>query len=272
MKRIVLVGGGNMGEALIAGLIASKQWKPSQIIVTDVRPEQLERLKAKYRVGTSADNRWAAREASIILLAVKPQQMRHVLEDLGPIIRQEQLVLSIAAGISTAFLEKFLAKGVPTVRVMPNTPALVGAGASGLARGKWATLSHEKAATAILATVGRVVTVDEKDMDAVTAVSGSGPAYVFYLAEAMKEAAVRLGLAPTVADVLVRQTLKGAGQLLAQSHEEAQTLRHRVTSPGGTTEAALNVLKGGRLKGLFLRALKRAAQRSHELAREAASQ
>jgi pyrroline-5-carboxylate reductase len=138
MKRLVLVGGGNMGEALIAGLVRSGGWKPSQITVTDVRPEQLERLQKIYKVGTSPDNRWAAREADIILLAVKPQHMKHVLEELGPVIRPAQLILSIAAGISTGFLERFLAKQVPTVRVMPNTPALVGAGAAGIAGGRWA--------------------------------------------------------------------------------------------------------------------------------------
>lgn len=270
MKRLVSVGGGNMGEALVAGLIRAGRFKPSQIIVTDVRPEQLERLKKTYRVGTSADNRWAAREADVILLAVKPQQIRHVLEDLGPVLRKEQLVLSIAAGITTEVIERFLAKGVPVVRVMPNTPALVGLGASALCRGRWANETHEKIAEGILSTVGTVVTVAEKDMDAVTAVSGSGPAYVFYLAEAMKDAGIRLGLAPHVADSLVRQTLKGAGHLLAQSHEEAQTLRQRVTSPGGTTEAAVKVLQGGGLKGIFLRALKRASKRSREMSREAA--
>jgi pyrroline-5-carboxylate reductase len=256
-----------MGEALVAGLIRSRRWKPSQITVTDVRPEQLERLKKNYKVRTSADNRWAVRDADIVLLAVKPQHMKHVLEDLGPVIRQSQLVLSIAAGITTTFLETFLAKGVPTIRVMPNTPALVGAGASGLARGRWAKDAHEKTAQSILSTVGMVTVVSEKEMDAVTAVSGSGPAYVFYVAEAMLDAAVSLGLAPHVADSLVRQTIKGAGELLAQSHEGPQTLRERVTSPGGTTEAALKVLEGAKLKRIFLKALKKASQRSQELSR-----
>ena len=267
MKRIVLVGGGNMGEALVAGLIRSKHWKPSQITVTDVRAEQLERLRKSYKVRTSEDNRWAARDADLILLAVKPQQMKHVLEELGPVIRQSQLVLSIAAGITTTFLESHLAKGVPTVRVMPNMPALVGAGASVLALGRWAKEPHEKIAQEILGTVGQVSTVAEKDMDAVTAVSGSGPAYVFYFAEAMTEAGVKLGLAPHIADALVRQTIRGAGQLLFQSHEAASTLRQRVTSPGGTTEAALKSMEKARLKATFSKALKRAAVRSQELSK-----
>lgn len=272
MKRIVFVGGGNMGEALVAGLIRSGRWKPSQITVTDVRAEQLERLRKTYRVRISADNRWAARDADVILLAVKPQQIRHVLEDLGPVIRQSQLVLSIAAGIRTGFLERFLAKGVPTIRIMPNTPALVGVGAAVLACGRWAKPADEKTAQAIFETVGTVATVIESEMDAVTALSGSGPAYVFYLAEALREAGVALGLAPHVADPLVRQTLRGAGQLLAQSHEEPHTLRQKVTSPGGTTEAALKVLERSGFKTIFARALRRAAQRSRELSREASNE
>src|SRR5579864_3845591 len=146
MKRLVLVGGGNMGEALIAGLIRSRHWKPSQIIVCDIRHDQLAQLQLRYKVRASADNRWAVRDADIVLLAVKPQHMRHVLEDLGPVIRQSQLVLSIAAGITTGFIERFLAKRVPVIRVMPNTPALVGMGAAGLARGRWARTAHEKTA------------------------------------------------------------------------------------------------------------------------------
>ena len=258
-----------MGEALIAGLVRSGHWKPSQITVCDVRHDQLAQLQLRYKVRASADNRWAVRDADIILLAVKPQHMRHLLEELGPVIRQSQLVLSIAAGITTGLMEKFLAKGVPVIRIMPNTPALVGAGAAALARGRYAKESHEKTAEAIFQTVGTAVSVSEADMDAVTALSGSGPAYVFYLAEAMTEAGHSLGLAPHVVQGLVRQTIKGAGQLLAQSHEEAHTLRQRVTSPGGTTEAALKVLEAARVRSIFSRALKRASQRSQELSKEA---
>lgn len=265
MKKLVLVGGGNMGEALVAGLIRSKRWKPSQITVTDVRADQLAHLRKKYRVSTSPDNRWAARETDILVLAVKPQHMKHVLEELGPVMRKTQLVLSIAAGIPTRFIESFLAKGVPVIRVMPNTPSLIGLGAAAVARGQWATKSHEAIAAGILSTVGTVVTVSERDIDAVTAVSGSGPAYVFFLAEMMKEIGADLGLAPHVADTLVRQTVRGAGQLLAQSHEEPQTLRQRVTSPGGTTEAALKILEQRKVRSIFAQALKRAAQRSQEL-------
>jgi pyrroline-5-carboxylate reductase len=266
LKTLVLVGGGNMGEALVSGLIRSGHWKPSQILVCDVRHDQLAQLQLRYKVKACADNRWAAREADIILLAVKPQHMGSLLQEIGPIIQTSQLILSIAAGIPTAYIQKYLAKGVPVMRIMPNTPALVGEGAAAIARGRWAKASHEKIVQSIFETVGSVVTVPEKDMDAVTALSGSGPAYLFYLAEAMQDAGARMGLAPQIADSLVRQTLKGAGKLLAQSHEEARTLRQRVTSPGGTTEAALKFLEKKGIRASITKAIQRARQRAQELA------
>ncbi len=266
-KLIVFVGGGNMGEALISGLLRSTHWKPSQIIACDVRHDQLANLQLRYKVRASADNRWAVRQAGIVLLAVKPQQMKHVLEELGPVVRRKHLVLSIAAGITTSFIEGFLAKGVPVIRIMPNTPALIGQGMAVIARGRFARHAHERTARGIMETVGKVVSVPEREMNAVTAVSGSGPAYVFYVAEAMTEAGVKMGLPAQVADQLVRQTIKGAGALLAQSNEDARTLRERVTSPGGTTEAALKVMEGAKIRGIFMKALKSAKDRSNELSR-----
>ncbi len=254
-----------MGEALIAGLLKSGHWKPSQIVVCDIRHDQLVKLQRRYKVRTSADSRRSVCGASVILLAVKPQHMKDVLEDLGPVIKKNQLVLSIAAGVTTAMMESFLAKGVPLVRVMPNTPALVGLGMAALARGKAARQSHLRMAMGILGTVGAVVSIPERAMDAVTAVSGSGPAYIFYVAEAMKDAAITMGLAPQVADQLVRQTIRGAGVLLAQSQEELKTLRARVTSPGGTTEAALKIMERAKVRAIFQKALTRAQERSREL-------
>ncbi len=266
-KKLVLVGGGNMGEALVAGLLRSLRWTPSQITVTDVRPETLNRLKKTYRILTTSNNTLAVQGADIVLLAVKPQQIRSLLTEIGSLMRPRQLVLSIAAGVTTAQIESSLPSGVPVVRVMPNTPALVGCGAAALCLGRFAQAKHGKVAQAILETVGIVETISEKDMDAVTAVSGSGPAYVFYVAEAMKEAGVRLGLAPQVCDRLVRHTIQGAGKLLAQSADDAQTLRTRVTSPGGTTEAALQVMDAEQLKAIFAKALRGACHRSLELSK-----
>lgn len=254
-----------MGEALVAGLLNSGHWQPSQITVCDVRHDRLASLQRRYKVKTSAHNRRPVRRADVVLLAVKPQHMKHVLEDIGPVIRPSQLILSIAAGITTRFIEKFLARGVPVLRIMPNTPALVGQGMAAIARGRFAKESHQHVARSIMETVGRVVTVPEKEMNAVTAVSGSGPAYVFYLAEAMRDAGVKLGLAPQIADQLVRQTVKGAGALLAQSRDEAHTLREHVTSPGGTTEAALKIMEKANVRKIISEALRRAAERSREL-------
>jgi len=267
LKKLVVVGGGNMGEALVAGLLRSKKWAPGQITVTDVRREALKRLARTFRVKTQTDNRLVIGKADIVLLAVKPQIIASVLADIGPMLLSKQLVLSIAAGKTTAFIEKYLPKGIPVVRVMPNTPALVGCGASGVCKGRFAKASHLNMARAILETVGTVQVVSEKEMDAVTAVSGSGPAYIFYVAEAMKAASVSLGLKPAVADHLVRQTIKGAGELLAQSPDEPELLRQKVTSPGGTTEAALKVLQSAGLKPIFSKALKKAHQRSVELSK-----
>ena len=269
-KTIVFLGGGNMGEALVAGLLAAKRWPSSSVTVTDKRPEQLIRLKKKYRVGVAADNRTAVKGKAVLVLAVKPQQMREVLTEIASVVSTKTLVLSIAAGIPCALIETFLKPGTPVVRVMPNTPALVGAGAAAIAGGRAAKASHLKVADSILSTVGTVVRVPESAMDAVTAVSGSGPAYVFYVAEAMIDAGVALGLSPTTAGALVRQTILGAGKLLSSSPEEPQELRRRVTSPGGTTQAALDVLEYGNLKALFSKALHRAAERSDQLSREAA--
>jgi pyrroline-5-carboxylate reductase len=267
-KKIVFVGGGNMGEALVAGLLRSGHWKPSQITVCDIRPDQLAVLRSRYKIHVSTDNRREVSAADITLLAVKPQQMMSVLMDLAPVLRKSQLVLSIAAGIPTRRIEKCLARSVPVIRIMPNTPALISQGMAAISLGRSARSTHERLARSIMETVGNVVTVPEKRMDAVTAVSGSGPAYVFYLAEAMRDAGVELGLPPAVADQLVRQTLKGAGALLAQSQDEAHTLRQRVTSPGGTTEAALKIMEKANVRTIVSKALKGAAERSRQLSQE----
>jgi len=265
MKLLTIIGGGNMGEAILAGLLRSGQWKPHQITVCDVRPEQRAFLKKRYRVGIASENSLAIRKASIILLAVKPQQMKALLQELKPFVTRKQLVLSIAAGISTQTIESLLIDGIPVVRIMPNTPALVSAGAAAISKGRVAKAIHERIALSIFSTIGIAVPVSENQMDAVTAISGSGPAYVFYLAEAMNQAALDLGLSPKIADVLVRQTIQGSGLLLLKSKESAIVLRQRVTSPGGTTEAAIRTLEETQVSRHFIQAIGRARERSKEL-------
>lgn len=268
-QHLVLIGGGNMGEALVAGLLRSKQWKPAQITVADIRTEALNRVEKLYEVGTTGDAPKAVRSSSIIILAVKPQHARDVIRDIAPAVGPDQLLISIAAGLTTACLESHLAKGVPVIRMMPNMPAVIGMAASTVARGRHAAEAHLQQAVAIFSTVGVVEEVRESDMDAVTAVSGSGPAYVFYLAEAMRDAAVQMGLARRVADRLVRQTIRGTGEMLARSSDPPEVLRQRVSSPGGTTEAAIRTFDQAKLRSIFSKALHNARRRARELSKEA---
>ncbi len=262
---IAVLGGGNMGQALVAGLLKAKVLPPARIHVTDVRPEALKELKKKYKVAVGGDNRAAAAKASVVLLCVKPQQMGEALESLKGAGDPGRLVISIAAGIRSDFIEAALGSDAAVVRVMPNTPALLRAGALAYCLGRNAGPAHEKIARKILSAVGNLWKLDESHMDAVTALSGSGPAYVFLLAECMAAAGEKLGLPTDVAQGLARQTVYGSGLMLRSSPESAATLRERVTSPGGTTAAALAVLGEADVKGIFERALSAACRRSREL-------
>ena len=264
-KTIVFLGAGNMGEALIRGLLSAKTVLPSQIIATDVRAEQREFLAKKFRVRTLNDNAEAVRVADIVVLAVKPQQMGEVLAGFKPVMSPSKLVVSIATGVTTDFIERELGDKARVVRVMPNTPALVGVGAAALAKGAHATDDDLEAAESIFAAVGISVRVEEKLLDTVTALSGSGPAYVFYMTEAMIKAGVAAGLDEGLAKKLAVQTVYGAGKLLVESGEEPASLRRKVTSPGGTTEAALKVMSERKLEEVFAEAIKAAEKRSREL-------
>lgn len=264
-KTIAFIGAGNMAEALIRGLLSSKTARPGQIIATDVRPERLEQLHRAYAIHTSADNAKAAAKADIIVLAVKPQQMDAALKDLKSEISNLKLVVSIAAGVPTARIERELGGEPRVVRTMPNTPALVGAGAAALCRGRFATEADLATAEQILSAVGIVVRTDEEHLDAVTALSGSGPAYIFFMTEAMIAAGVEAGLSEEVAKRLAVQTVFGAGKLLAESGELPQELRRKVTSPGGTTEAALKVKMERGFAKIVAEAIHAAARRSREL-------
>lgn len=265
-KRVALIGGGNMGAALAGGLLASKRVRPSQIWITDVRRDALSSLKKKLGVRVGSDNLAAARKSAVLLLCVKPQQMADVLNGLRGAVTSRHLVISIAAGIRTGFIEKRLGARVPVIRVMPNTPALLRAGALVYCLGRSAKRSHENLAKEILETAGKVWKASREDwLDAVTALSGSGPAYVFLLAECLEQAGRKLRLPPALAEALARRTIYGAGLMLDQNPEPAAVLRQRVTSPGGTTEAALKVLNRAGLTKIFENALKAATKRSRQL-------
>jgi len=264
MKMIGFIGAGNMAEALIKGIIAAKVYKPENVFISDIRPERLKLIAEQYHVQPLKTNTQLAAKVDTLVLSVKPQNMTDVLAEIKGSLRKDTLVISIAAGTKTAGIAEFLGD-VPVVRVMPNTPALVGEGAAALYANRAAS-NRLDAALEIFSAVGIAVVVDDEDlMDAVTAVSGSGPAYYFLLMEEMIKAAIELGLSADTAKQLVLQTAKGAALLAEQYGQTPTQLREKVTSPGGTTEAALGVLAKGRFGPLVSEAIKKARDRSRQL-------
>jgi len=266
--KLTFIGGGNMAAALIAGL-AGQMTPGENIHVVDPNPAQLERLADSFGVSTAAaiDEKVAA--SDVIVLAVKPQQMRAVAAVLAPQLGKSPLVLSIAAGIRSADLSRWLDAYPAIVRCMPNTPALIGQGITGMVAMAGVSSAHREAADSIMQAVGQTVWLeDEALIDPVTAVSGSGPAYVFYFIEAMQQAAAELGLSAEQGKQLALATFTGAAQLAAQSPDDVSTLRERVTSKGGTTYAALQSMEQAGVKRAIVAAVKAAAARGVELGKE----
>lgn len=262
-----IVGCGRMGEALLSRLLESGAYVAADVVVADASAERIAEVTRAYDVaGDSGDGaNVAALAADTVLLAVKPQVLSGVLEADGGAVRDDALVVSIAAGFTTQRLDALLPGSPAIVRVMPNTPALIGEGASVVAPGPRATDEHVDRVTALMAPLGLVRTLPESQIDAVTAVSGSGPAYVFLLAEALAEAGVLQGLARADAVALANQTVAGAGALLVADRGSATELREQVTSPGGTTAAALRELEQGGMRAAVLDAVAAAVRRAHEL-------
>jgi len=269
VSTIGFIGGGNMAEALIKGIIAARIYAPENVFVSDIRTERLEYLAQKYGAIPVAANAELSAKAETVVLSIKPQNMTDALESIKDAIGTDTLFISIAAGIKVANIAAVLGK-VAIVRVMPNTPALIGEGASALFANEQARPLLEKAMS-IFSSVGKAVVVDDEDLiDAVTAVSGSGPAYYFLLTEEMVKAAVKLGLPEAVAKDLVLQTAKGAGLLAVEADKNGESpaeLRRKVTSPGGTTEAALKVFTEGGISDLISAAITRARDRGRELSK-----
>lgn len=262
--NILFIGGGNMAAAIIGGLIA-KGWPAASIHAVDVLAEARSRLQKQFGIRTSADAAAAAADADCIMLVVKPQQMREVASTLSPAIRS-QLILSIAAGIRCNDLARWLGAAARIVRAMPNTPALVSAGITGLYAMSGVSEQQRRDAEGILAAVGETFWVDdERALDAVTAVSGSGPAYVFYVIEALEQAARELGLSPEIARKSALATFAGAVKLALAGDTDPATLRARVTSKGGTTECAIGVLDAAAVKTIFAGAVRAAAERAAEM-------
>jgi pyrroline-5-carboxylate reductase len=264
MTTVAILGAGVMGETLLSGLVRAGR-RVDDLLVGEKRAERAEELRERYGVDT-VDNVAAARRADTLVLVVKPQDMGDLLAEIAPVVRPGQLVVSLAAGITTAFLEARLPEGTAVVRVMPNTPALVDEGMAAISRGSHCDEEHLAEAESLMASTGRVLRVPEKQQDAVTAISGSGPAYLFFVVEAMIEAGVHLGLPRSTAYELVVQTVVGSAKLLRETGEHPVVLRERVTSPGGTTAAALRELEDHKVRAAFLTALEAARDRSRALA------
>ncbi len=267
--KITFIGGGNMAQSLIGGLIEDG-FNPQHIHVSDSNTLCLETLSNKYPVQTYSDNLTASTDAKVVILAVKPQQLQSVLKELSPEWQSNRLLISIAAGIKLDDMARWLdTDDVAIVRAMPNTPSLVQAGAAALCANSSVSSQQHELAESILRAVGLAIWVEDEDkMDAVTALSGSGPAYFFLVMEAMEFAAKEMGLEAETARLLCLQTAFGAAKMALESDESTATLRERVTSPGGTTERALHELDDGGLRGLFENALIAAALRSRELANQ----
>ena len=264
MTTTAIFGAGVMGEALLSGLLRSKA-TDATLIVAEKRRERAAELVSKYGVEVF-DNVEAAKQADTVVLVVTPQDMHGLLAEVSPFINPKALVISLAAGITTSFIESRLAQGTAVVRVMPNTPALVDEGMSALTAGEHCTEAGLATAEELLAAVGKTVIVPEKYQDAVTAISGSGPAYIFYVVEAMIEAGVVLGLPRATAHDLVVQTVVGAATMLRETGEHPTVLRENVTSPAGTTAAALRELDDHKVRAAFVTAMEAARDRSQQLA------
>ncbi len=276
-KKIGFIGAGNMGEAMINGLIKSGLCEPARIWASDVREARLRQLKDTYKINITGENKELFDQVDIVILAVKPQHMDEVLHGIADTFPQTikgvKLIISIVAGFPIKRIEGHLydqldenSKGLlPIVRVMPNTPALVMAGMAGMSANSYAKEDDLNQARAILEAIGKVIEFEEEDLDAVTALSGSGPAYIFYIIESLVEAGSGLGLRPSYARTMTLETIKGAVRLMEETGEAAASLRKKVTSRGGTTEAALKVLEDHRVKECFAQAVRAAAKRSKEL-------
>lgn len=269
MKNITIsfIGAGNMATSLVEGLLADGV-PPRNIWMSDPEPTKLQNLKNKYQINTTQDNQLAAKSTEVSIFAVKPSIVKPVAKDLASIIQEKNsLIISIAAGVKIEDIERWLGGKVAVVRCMPNTPAMLQSGATALFANDKVSSDQKNLAESILRAVGLVVWVDQQQqLDTVTALSGSGPAYFFLMMEALEQSAIKLGLPPETARLLTLQTALGAARMALESEESVEKLRQRVTSPGGTTEKAIEVLQQGEITSLFHKALTAAKQRAKELA------
>lgn len=264
-RTIGFIGAGNMAEALVRGLLDAKLVSRERLIASDILEARRQQIRERYGVQTVADGREVAAKASVLILAVKPQDMEAALNGIAASVNQTKTIISIAAGIPIAFIADRLPVKTRIIRVMPNAPALVLAGAAGIAKGEYASPEELQIAEMIFSAVGKAVVVEEKHLDAVTGLSGSGPAYVFLFIEALADAGVKMGLARDVARLLAAQTVLGAAKMLLESGRHPAELKDMVASPGGTTIAGLHAMERGGLRGIVIEAVEAATIRSREL-------
>ena len=264
---IGFVGAGNMAEAMIRGLVHGGHVPATRVVASAPRRERLDELAKTYGIHTTTDNREVAKKCGLVVLSVKPQILDKVLREIGDQLASDALVVSICAGIDTGAIEEAIAPGVRVVRAMPNTPALVGAGATAIAPGKLASESDLATVRALFDAVGITVVLDESHLDAVTGLSGSGPAYIFLILEALADAGVKVGLSRRNAQRLAAQTVMGSAKLLLETDEHPGRLKDMVTSPGGTAIAGLHTLEEGGLRTTLINAVETATKRARELGR-----
>jgi pyrroline-5-carboxylate reductase len=264
-EKIGFIGIGNMGEALLRGIIVSKLIAPNLIYASDVDTKKLGKLSDELSINTLEDNPKLVEICDVILLALKPDIVKVVLPQISDSFSYPKWIISIAAGISTAIIEAFLSSETPVVRVMPNTPAMVSEGMSAICAGSHANDDHLSKAKLIFSAVGKAIIIQEKLMDAVTALSGSGPAYVFLIIEALTDAGVQLGLSRSDASLMATQTVLGSSKMVLETNEHPAILKNRVTSPGGTTAAGLYELEKNGIRSAIIDAVIAAANRSKQL-------
>jgi pyrroline-5-carboxylate reductase len=267
-KKLGFLGAGNMAGALIKGLCHANVLPAQSIIASDVKAERLEQLRASHGIRTTADNHALVRETDVIVLSVKPQVIDKILGEVGGEVRKDQLVVSVAAGVPIEAIEMRLPPGSHVVRSMPNTPATVQAGATAIAGGSHASEADLRLARQLFEAVGQVVTLDEAQLDAVTGLSGSGPAYIMLIIEALADGGVKVGLHRDTALLLAAQTVLGSARLLLETGEHPGRLKDMVTSPGGTAIAGLHTLESGALRKTLIDAVESATKRSAELGTE----
>ncbi|MEE2709699.1 MAG: pyrroline-5-carboxylate reductase [Gemmatimonadota bacterium] len=264
-KKVLIVGSGNMGSALLGGIRRADLVPPEHITITGLRPDYLETLSDQWQVAWSINNRLSIHEADIIILCVKPQTLGNVLREIEGDLESCQLIISIVAGIGTDYISSQIKKDNPIIRAMPNIASLVDEGATAISAGKHADKSHEVIAAHIFEAVGRVVTVRENLLDAVTGLSGSGPAYIYMVIEALSDGGVKMGLPREIAMDLAAQTVLGAAKLIQETGIHPAVLRDQVLTPGGTTIAAVHDLETSGLRSMLISAVETATKRSHEL-------